>query len=43
MIKIDQKNRQEINTETYLNKKKIKKQNMGKIDIAICFKKRNKD
>ena len=36
-------NDKEINTETYLRKKKIKKENMGRIDIAICLKKRNKD
>ena len=30
MIKRDQENRQEINTETYLKKNKIKKGNMGK-------------
>ena len=35
-------NDKEINTETYLRKKKIKKENMGKIDITICLKKRNK-
>ena len=29
-------------TETYL-KKKIKKENMGRIDIIICLKKRSKD
>ena len=44
MIKTDWDNRQEINTETYLRKKKIKKENMGKIDAAICLKKKgNKD
>ena len=43
MIKRDQENRQEINTETYLKKKKLKKKNMGKIDIAMCLKKRKKD
>ena len=36
-------NGREINTETYLKKKKIKKENIGKIDIAICLKKINKD
>ena len=35
--------KQEINTETYLKKKKIKKENMGRIDITICLKKKNKD
>ena len=37
------KNRQEINTETYLKKRKIKKENMGKKDITICRKIRKKD
>ena len=32
------KNRQEINTKTYLKKRKIKKENMGKKDITICRK-----
>ena len=35
--------KQEINTEIYLKKKKIKKENMGRIDIAICLNKKNKD
>ena len=34
---------QEINAETYLKKKKIKKENMQKIEIAICLKKSKKD
>ena len=29
--------------ETYVKKKKIKKENIEKIDIAICLKKRKKD
>ena len=33
----------EINTETYLKKKKIKRQNMEKTDSIICLKKKNKD
>ena len=37
----DSENRQEINTETYLKKKKLKK-NMGKIGIVICLKKKKK-
>ena len=37
------KNRQEINTKTYLKKRKIKKENMGKKDITICRKTRKKD
>ena len=43
IIKKHYESKQKINTETYLKKKKIKKENMGKIDIAICLKKRNKD
>ena len=35
--------KQEINTETYLKKKKTKKENMEKTDTIICLKKRNKD
>ena len=35
--------KQEINTETYLKKKKTKQENMVGIDIKICLKKRNKD
>ena len=34
--------KQEINTETYLKKKKIKRENMEKIDIEICLKKKTK-
>ena len=34
---------QEINTEIYLKKKKVKRENMGKKDIIICLKKRNKN
>ena len=29
--------------KTYLNKKKIARENMEKTDIIICLKKRNKD
>ena len=43
MIKRDKKSKQEINTETYLKKKKIKRENMEKTDTIICLKKRNKD
>ena len=42
MIKRDYESKQEINIETYLKKKKIKRENMGGIDIAIYLKKRNK-
>ena len=41
MIKRNSENRQEINTETCLKKKKIKKENMGKIGTVIYLKKRN--
>ena len=34
---------QEINTEIYLKKKKIKRENMEEIDIIISLKKRNKN
>ena len=43
MIKKDQQSKQEINRETYLKKKKTKRENMEKIDIIICVKKRNKN
>ena len=43
MIKKDEENRQEINIETYLKKKKIKKENMEKTDAALCLKRRKKD
>ena len=33
----------EINTETYLKKKKIKRQNKEKTDSIMCLKKKNKD
>ena len=39
----DKGGKQEINTETYLKKKKIKRENMEKTDTIICLKKRNKD
>ena len=34
---------QEINTEIYLKRKKIKRENMEEIDIITCLKKINKD
>ena len=34
---------QEVNTEIYLKKKKIKRENMGNIDVIIRIKKTNKD
>ena len=43
MIKKGQQSKQEINRETYLKKKKTKRENMEKIDIIICVKKRNKN
>ena len=38
----DKESKQEKNTETYLKKKKIKRDNMEKTDIAICLKKKSK-
>ena len=32
--------KQEINTETYLKKKKTKKENMENIDITTCLKRK---
>ena len=43
MIKRDSERKQDINTETYLKKKKAKKKNMGGMDIKIYLTKRNKD
>ena len=43
MIKKDQESKQEINTETYRKKKKRKRENMEKADIAICLKKNIKN
>ena len=34
---------QKINIGTYQKKIRIKKENMERIDIIICLKKRNKD
>ena len=34
---------QEVNTEIYLKKKKIKRENMGNIEVIIRLKKTNKD
>ena len=33
----------EINTEIYLKKKKIERENMEETDIIICLKKKNKN
>ena len=41
MIKRDKENKQEINIETYLKKKKFKKENTEKIDITRCPKRKN--
>ena len=41
MIKNDKKRLRE--QETYLKKTKIKRENIGRIDTAICLKKRKKD
>ena len=38
-----QEQEQKINTETYLKKQKIKKENMGRIDTKMCLKKKKKD
>ena len=43
MIKKHEESKQEIKTEIYLKKKKIKRENMEEIDIIICLKKRNKN
>ena len=43
MIKQDKESKQEINTETYLKKKNIKRENMKETDTTICIKKRNKN
>ena len=43
MIKRDSGSTREINTEHYLKKKKIKKENTGKIYTTICPEKRKKD
>ena len=37
------KSKQEINIETYLKKIKLKRENMEKIDIIICLKKKSKN
>ena len=37
------KNREEIDTEAYLQKKKVKRENTGRIGIIIYLKKRNRD
>ena len=41
MIKRDKGGKQDINRETYMKKKKIKRENMEKTDSEICLKKRN--
>ena len=35
-------NKERLNTETYLKKKKRKRENTGRIGIIICLKKRNR-
>ena len=42
MIKEDYQIKQEIYTETYLKKKKMKIENMEERDTIICLEKRNK-
>ena len=39
-IKKDEENKQDINIETYLEKKKIKRENIEETDIIICLKKK---
>ena len=41
MIKKDQESKQGMNSETYLKKKKVKRENMEEKDIIIYLKKRN--
>ena len=43
IMKKDCENKQKINIENYLTKKKIKKENMEEIDIKICLKKIKKE
>ena len=43
MIKKDSDSKQEINIETYRKKIKRKRENMEKIDIILCLKKRSKN
>ena len=42
-MKMIKRDKQEISTETYLKKTKIKKEDMEKADTIICLKKRKKD
>ena len=42
-VKKDCEIKQKINIEAYLKKIKTKRENMGRIDIIICPKKRNKN
>ena len=41
--KKDSKRKQEMNTEVYQKKEKIKRENMEETDIIICLKKINKN
>ena len=43
IIKRDYDNKPEINIETYLKEKNIKREYMEKIDTTICLKKKYKD
>ena len=43
MIKKDYKGKQKKNKETYLKKKKAKRENMEETDITMCLQKRNKN
>ena len=40
--KKDQEIKEDISTETYLKKEKIKRENMGETDTMICLEKRDK-
>ena len=43
MIKRDKGGKQEIKIETYLKKKKMKRENVKKTYTKICLKKKSKD
>ena len=42
-VKESYESKQEINTETYLKKRKTKRENIEKIDISICQKRKTKE
>ena len=43
MIKKDSESKQERNAEIYQKKKKMKRENMEKIDVIICLKKKKQE